>query len=62
MEFADEMAMDGKCYPAPPELRLAFKKHLYLVADAMKAIEWNDSGDGAKSEQELIEKVLNKQG
>ena len=38
--------------------RRAFKKHLAKVAAALHAIEWNDSGDGADDEPELIEAVL----
>jgi hypothetical protein len=36
-----------------PERR-AFRAHLQKVAAALKAIEWNDSGDGAENEEELI--------
>ena len=32
-----------------PERR-AFRKHLHLVAKALKSIEWNDSGDGDDEE------------
>lgn len=39
-------------------LRRAFRKHLGKVAAAMRAIEWNDSGDGAKGEDELIRACL----
>jgi len=35
-------------------LRLAMRKHLLKVAAALRAIEWNDSGDGADNEEELI--------
>ena len=38
--------------------RKAFIKHLQLVAKALKAIEWNDSGDGANDEEKLIRKCL----
>ena len=40
--------------------RRAFKKHLHLISKALKAIEWNDSGDGADDEEELIQKCLGK--
>lgn len=40
-------------HPLSPERR-AFMNHLDKVADALKAIEWNDSGDGADNEVELI--------
>lgn len=36
------------------ELRQRFKEHLIKVSAAMKAIEWNDSGDGARDESERI--------
>ena len=38
--------------------RRAFKKHLDLVAQALKDIEWNDSGDGSDNEVESIMKCL----
>jgi predicted RNase H-like nuclease (RuvC/YqgF family) len=34
--------------------RKAFRKHLNKVATALRAIEWNDSGDGDDNESELI--------
>ena len=40
-----------------PERR-AFRSHLDKVADALKAIEWRDSGDGARDEEELIAACL----
>lgn len=39
----------------PSPERRAFLKHLIKVADAMKAIEWNDSGDGADEDTALKE-------
>lgn len=39
--------------PLSPERR-AFMAHLKKVSAALKAIEWNDSGDGADNEVELI--------
>lgn len=39
-------------------LRRAFKEHLKLVADALRAIEWNDSGDGDSTEDEAIKACL----
>lgn len=35
-------------------LRRAFREHLFKVARAMRAIEWNDSEDGDDKEQEYI--------
>jgi len=39
-------------------LRRALRKHLLKVAAALHAIEWNDSGDGAPDEDELIRACL----
>jgi hypothetical protein len=38
--------------------RKAFRKHLVKVAAALRAIEWNDSGDGSSDEEELIRACL----
>jgi hypothetical protein len=38
--------------------RKAFRKHLVKVAAALRSIEWNDSGDGASDEEELIRACL----
>lgn len=54
-------SMDHLCYKVEevtfslgtPE-RKAFRKHLHLISKALKAIEWNDSGDGDDSEDEAI--------
>lgn len=35
-------------------LRRAFREHLEAVAKALRAIEWNDSGDGDSQEDALI--------
>lgn len=43
-----------------PERR-AFRKHLMLVARCLKAIEWNDSGDGCDEEDALLLECLGKQ-
>jgi phage shock protein A len=40
-----------------PERR-AFRKHLKKIAEALRAIEWNDSGDGASNEEGLIRACL----
>lgn len=42
IEFAEEMQLNDD------PLRIAFQKHLMLVAKACKAIEWEDSGDTSK--------------
>ncbi len=57
-DFADALDVDGACYPAPPGMRAAFKEHCRLVAQAMRACEWNDSGDGDPEETEFIKAVL----
>jgi len=43
--------------PSTP-LRRAFREHLKLVAKALRAIEWNDSGDGDSTEDEAIRACL----
>lgn len=48
----------GVGYEASPELRERFREHLKLVQKAMRAIEWNDSGDGDRDEVKLIEACL----
>jgi hypothetical protein len=39
-------------------LRKALRIHLIKLAEALRAVEWNDSGDGADNEDFLIAKVL----
>lgn len=57
--FAEKMAIDSQLADyTDPELRRRFRDHLTAVAEAMKAIEWNDTGDGARNERELIRKCL----
>jgi len=36
------------------ELRIAFKAHLLLVAEAMRAIEWEDSGDSGPGDTNTV--------
>lgn len=57
-DMAQEMRVKGGCDAASPALRRAFAAHLVLCADACKAIEWNDSGDGDSRETELIRKCV----
>lgn len=57
-EFARNLDDMGSCDAASTALRRAFRQHLYLVAQAMRACEWNDSGDGDLDEEALIKKVL----
>ena len=40
--------------------RIAFRKHLGLVAKCLKAIEWNDSGDGDDEEEALLLECVGK--
>lgn len=54
-DFADEMRAEGGCGDySDPTHRALFRIYLRRVAAAMKAVEWNDSGDGARDESELI--------
>jgi len=46
-EFANQMLVR---HSEIRHLRIGFHKHLQLVAEAMRAIEWVDSGDGADEE------------
>ena len=57
-DLADDILLEGRCSAASPSLREAFKVHLRDVAAACRAIEWNDSNDGADDETELIRKCL----
>ena len=50
--------LEGGCYAAPPAMRRAFIEHCAKVATIMKAIEWNDSGDGDNREETLIRELL----
>ena len=45
-------------YGVAPFYRKEFKAHLRLVAEACRAIELNDSGDGDKRERELVLRCL----
>jgi hypothetical protein len=57
-EVAEQIVEKGDCSAAPPHLRKAFKAHLRKIADALKAIEWNDSGDGDQDEEDLLREIL----
>jgi hypothetical protein len=54
----DDIRDNGECGAASPELRKLFKEHLKLVAKTLRAIEWNDSGDGDDDEASLIRECL----
>ena len=45
-------------FRAGTTLRKAFRRHLLLVAEALRSIEWNDSGDGCSREEEHIRACL----
>ena len=38
--------------------RRALRKHLLQLAKLMKAVEWNDSGDGDDEEDALMETII----
>lgn len=38
--------------------RIALRDHLLLLARALRAVEWNDSGDGDDKESALIRECL----
>lgn len=40
--------------------RKAFRKHLHKVSKALRAIEWNDSGDGDSTEGAAIMACITK--
>lgn len=59
-DFIRQLNLNGdSCGYASVELRARFRALLRCVADAMHAIEWNDSGDGAPDEQAKILACLN---
>lgn len=62
-DMADSVARSANragfvCGKSTPALRRAFAEHLKLCAEACRAIEWNDSGDGDDREAELIRKCV----
>lgn len=40
--------------------RKALRTHLLKLAKALRAVEWNDSGDGDDEEEALLDAVLSK--
>lgn len=61
MEYFYHKVRDLEFNTNTPE-RKAFKKHLDLIADALFAIEWVDSGDYGKGEEnEPILKCIGRQ-
>jgi hypothetical protein len=45
-------------FPLDTAMRRAFSEHLVLVSRALRAIEWNDSGDGDPGEEDAIRACL----
>ena len=59
MDYAFTKVEDAAGLMRPTTLlRRAFRVHLLNVARALKAIEWNDSGDGDDEEDQLIRACL----
>jgi hypothetical protein len=52
--LAEDIRLIGGCSCASPKLRQEFKDQLEVIAEALKAIDWNDSGDGDEDEVDLI--------
>ncbi len=57
MEYLYRQVEDANFQLSSPD-RIAMKKYLIKVARALKAIEWNDSGDGDDEETKLIRKCI----
>lgn len=53
MDYLYARVEDARFHTYSPE-RKAFRKHIFLVAKALKSIEWNDSGDGDDDEVQNI--------
>ncbi len=53
MDYLYEKIEDAEFRLLSPE-RIALHKHLKKLSKALKAIEWNDSGDGDDRENEFI--------
>lgn len=49
MDYLYAKVMDARFVELTTERR-AFRRHLRLVADALRAIEWADSGDGSEND------------
>jgi len=59
MEYLYARLEDARFDTYSPE-RKAFRKHIFLVAEALKSIEWNDSGDGDDDEVSNIMACISK--
>lgn len=52
------IAVEGAKFNEDTILRKSFRLHLIKVSEALRAIEWNDSGYGADNEDFLIAKAI----
>lgn len=59
MDYLYARVEDARFHTYSPE-RKAFRKHIFLVAKALKSIEWNDSGDGDDDEFQNIMACISK--
>lgn len=59
MDYLYARLQDARFHTDSPE-RKAFRKHIFLVAKALKSIEWNDSGDGDDDEVQNIMACISK--
>ena len=59
MDYLYARVEDSRFDTYSPE-RKAFRKHIFLVAKALKSIEWNDSGDGDDDEVSNIMVCISK--
>jgi len=57
-DMAQDIRARGGCSAASPAERKAFAAHLVKCAEACRAIEWNDSGDGDVREAQLIRECI----
>lgn len=57
MSYLYSSVQDASFQESTPE-RKALRLHLNKLAKALQAVEWNDSGDGADDESELIREAI----
>ena len=60
MSYLYSSVQDASFQEHTPE-RKALRLHLNKLAKALQAVEWNDSGDGADNESELIREAIGDQ-
>lgn len=66
LELADQIERNAVEHEAlgwaVSDLRIPFSEHLRLVAEACRAVDWNDVGaggpDGGQTEYELMKRIL----